>query len=180
MPDTRAPTHNTPPSKSQRKRDARSVRALGARLVALPAYRLKALPVDGELLEAIMTARELRPGSAHKRQIQFIGRLLRHMDTEPIRQALEQGLALKQGQQGRNRARADGLALDRRVEELVSGGDEALHRLCLAQPGLDRQKLRRLVRRAARGRDPGPDAHGSGGDPARQDLARYLSEFDVD
>jgi ribosome-associated protein len=174
MSDTPASTHASPPSKSQRKRDARSAQALGACLVALPGHRLKALPLDGELLEAVMMARTLRPGGAHKRQIQFIGRLLRHMDTEPIRQALEQAPPR------RSREPTDASSIHRLVAGLLSGGDEALHRLCVTQPGLDRQKLRRLVRRAVHARDPEPAPDAAGGDGARQDLVRYLSGFDVD
>ena len=76
------------PSKSQRKRDALEILELGRNMVNLKPPVLKKLPLSEELLQAILEAQPMRQG-ALKRQVQFIGKLLRHEeDLSALRQAL--------------------------------------------------------------------------------------------
>jgi ribosome-associated protein len=77
------------PSRSARKRAAEYMQKLGVRLVALREARLAALELPEELREAIREARRLRGQSALARQYQYIGRLMRELDPEPIEQALD-------------------------------------------------------------------------------------------
>jgi ribosome-associated protein len=70
------------PSKSQRKREMLALQALGERLVALPAARLEALALLDELRDAVLFARSLTARGARKRQLQYIGRLMRGVDPE--------------------------------------------------------------------------------------------------
>lgn len=76
------------PSKSQRKREMHELQALGERLVALPEARLRAMPLPPELLDAVLEARAISARGGRKRQLQYIGRLMREVDAEPIRAAL--------------------------------------------------------------------------------------------
>jgi ribosome-associated protein len=78
----------SPPSRSARKRAAEHLQRLGVRLVGLRAEQLRALGLPEELLEALQEARRLRGQSALARQHQYIGRLMRGVDPEPIERAL--------------------------------------------------------------------------------------------
>jgi ribosome-associated protein len=77
------------PSRSARKRAAEYLQKLGVRLIALREAQLLALALPEELLEAIREARRLRGQSALARQHQYIGRLMRDIDAEPIERLLD-------------------------------------------------------------------------------------------
>ncbi len=77
------------PSRSARKRAAEHAQQLGVRLTALREDQLQSLDLPAELLEALHEARRLRGHSALARHHQYIGRLMRELDPEPIERALE-------------------------------------------------------------------------------------------
>ena len=79
------------PSRSARKRAAEHLQRLGVRLVGLREPQLRALALPEELLEALHEARRLHGQSALARQHQYIGRLMRGLDPEPIERALAAG-----------------------------------------------------------------------------------------
>ena len=76
------------PSKSQKKRDALALQALGERLVELPPHQLAQLVLPQPLRDAVETARAISARGGRKRQLQYIGKLMRETDPEPIRAAL--------------------------------------------------------------------------------------------
>ncbi|MCL2872825.1 MAG: DUF615 domain-containing protein [Betaproteobacteria bacterium] len=76
------------PSKSQRKREMHEVQALGEALVALSVAKLETLDLPERLFDAIVAAQTMTRHEARRRQMQFIGRLMRNVDTEPIRALL--------------------------------------------------------------------------------------------
>ncbi len=76
------------PSRSARKRAAEGLQKLGVRLLRLREVELQALSLPDELREAIHEARRLRARPAIARQHQYIGRLMRDIDPEPIERAL--------------------------------------------------------------------------------------------
>ena len=81
---------DTLPSKSELKRRMLALQELDAQLVELNDKQLAQVPVDDERLEqAIREARQIRSNSARRRHLQFIGKLMRDIDPEPIRRALE-------------------------------------------------------------------------------------------
>lgn len=85
------PDSTRPPSKSQRKREATALQDLGEHLVKLTAAQLKRIPLPDELLAAVTAAQTMSQRGAHKRQLQFIGKLMRRLDdpeTDAIRAAL--------------------------------------------------------------------------------------------
>jgi ribosome-associated protein len=90
-PDTEADTEEFEqrPSRSARKRAAEYMQRLGVRLVALRESQLQPLALGEELLEALREARRLRGQSAIARQHQYIGRLMRDLDPQPIERALD-------------------------------------------------------------------------------------------
>jgi hypothetical protein len=73
------------PSKSQRKREAHALQALGAQLVALPRAHLARIALPDTLREAVVTAQGLRPQGARRRHLQYIGTLMRQLDAAELR-----------------------------------------------------------------------------------------------
>lgn len=153
------------PSKTQLKREMLELQALGESLIGLGDSQLAALPVPQQLLDAIRDARKMKKRGALHRQKQYIGKLMRDIDAEPIRAELAK-------MQARARAAA---ARFHTVEDwrdrLVGEGDTALEQLVAKYPQADRQHLRRLMRDAAteRSNNKPPKA-------ARQ-LFRYINEL---
>jgi len=76
-------------SRTQKKKEDRALQRLGEQLIALPSSQLKALDLPDELLTAIELAHKIKSRSARRRQIQYIGALMRQIDPQPIEAALE-------------------------------------------------------------------------------------------
>ena len=76
------------PSKSELKRQSRELQDLGEALVSLPGSELAAIEMPDDLREAVVAARGISSHGARVRQRLYIGKLLRHTDVAPIRQAL--------------------------------------------------------------------------------------------
>lgn len=77
------------PSKSARKRAMHQLQDLGTALVDLNAQTLTRLPLSDALRTALAEARRISSRGALRRQLQYIGRLMRDEDAEAIRLALE-------------------------------------------------------------------------------------------
>ena len=128
-------------SKTQLKKASHDLQDLGEAVVALPDDRLNGLPIDETLLYAIRQFRKTRSHEGRRRQMQYIGKLMRRTDPEPLREAVA---AMDLGHA------KDSLALhqaERWRAELVAG-DEALTGWTEAHPQSDVQQLRSLVRAA--------------------------------
>ena len=128
-------------SKSEIKRDAEDLKQLGEKLVNLTKANLTKVPLDDSLKDAIELAQRLQK-EARRRQLQYIGKLLRSIDAEPIREALEK-IENKHNQQ---QAMLHKLEILR--DELVAKGDAVLTDLLNEHPSADRQQLRNLIRAA--------------------------------
>ena len=76
------------PSKSALKREYIALQKLGEELITLKESDLDALPLDESLREAILEARQIKAHGALRRQKQYIGKLMRHIDPEPLRNEL--------------------------------------------------------------------------------------------
>lgn len=128
-------------SKSEIKRDAEDLKQLGEKLVNLTKVNLTKVPLDDSLKDAIELAQRLQK-EARRRQLQYIGKLLRSINAEPIREALEK-IENKHNQQ---QAMLHKLEILR--DELIVKGDAALTDLLNEYPSADRQQLRNLIRAA--------------------------------
>jgi ribosome-associated protein len=140
-----------PASKTKRKQEMHELQALGAALVELPEAQIHALALGDQLGGAVLEAKRIRSHEARRRQLQYIGRLMRDVDPAPIRARLE---ALEGSS-------AEATARHRRLEQLrerLLADDQALTELMAAHPGADAQALRTLIRNARReqkeGRSP--------------------------
>ncbi len=130
-------------SKSQHKRDMAALRDLGASLLDLPQVRVDALPLGEKLAGALRDARRITSHEARRRQIQYIGKLMRVVDPAPIRAALAEAA----GQSASARARQR--QLEQWRERLI-GDDAALTEFAGEHPAADMQVLRTLIRNARR------------------------------
>ena len=128
-------------SKSQLKRESHALQDLGKRLAALPPELLARIPLDEPLREAVELARRLQnKRSALKRQYQFVGKLLRARDPDPIIAALaELDQASQRSIQQHHRA-------ENWRDRIVEHGNDAIDALLVETPSADRQKLRQLWR----------------------------------
>ena len=127
-------------SRTQRKREALDLQRIGARLVALEAGELAKLPLPEELADAVHACRRIRAHEGRRRQLQFIGKLMRRIDPEPVLEAL----AALEGDSARSRYEFHQLESWR--EKLIEE-DGALTEYLNAHPQADRQQLRRLIAR---------------------------------
>lgn len=126
-------------SKTRRKQEMHELQALGAALVELPEAQLRALRLEDGLLQAVVHAKRIRSHEARRRQLQYIGRLMRDLDPEPIRA----GLAVIEGRS------AHASALHRRAEawrERLLADDAALTQFATEHADADLQALRALIR----------------------------------
>ena len=80
----------SPPSRSAKKRESLAQQALGEELSRLSPQEVQALDLPPDLAEALALYARLRDHEGRRRQMQYIGRLMREADTEPIRAALDQ------------------------------------------------------------------------------------------
>ena len=76
-------------SRTQKKNEDRALQRLGEQLVALPIGQLETIELPDELLTAIELAHKIKSRSARRRQIQYIGAIMRQIDPQPIKAALE-------------------------------------------------------------------------------------------
>jgi len=126
------------PSKTQRKHEMHALQELGAELVALDPARLATLALPERLVDAIAMARTIHRHEARRRQMQFIGRLMRDVNPEPIREALTAWA------EGPKRDRQRFALLERWRDRLLDEAD-ALEAFVDAYPGASREALAALV-----------------------------------
>ncbi len=88
-----------PISKTQKKKEALSLQALGERLVTLSVEQLKNIELPSDLFNAVILAKKLKKHGARLRQMQYIGTLMRKYDPQPVQEAL---LRMEQGNRGRS------------------------------------------------------------------------------
>ncbi len=153
------------PSKSEKKRRAHAAQDLGEALTALREPDLVALQLPAALLEAVREARRIRSRAAIARQRQYIGKLMRQIDPEPIRQALA-ARSEKDAQETQRFKRTEQWR-----ERLVGEGDAAIEALAVLRPDIDRSHWATLIA-AARAEQPGGAASRQG--PAGRALFRAL------
>jgi len=129
-------------SKSQLKRDLEALKKLGWRLLEFSDDALRQLALPETLLDALRTAQRIKAHGARKRQMQFIGRLMRDIDTTPVRKAIDAA-----DHQQSSQTKEFHLIEDLR-EKLLAEGDGALPGVLSHFPHCDRQHLLKLVRQA--------------------------------
>ncbi|MCA1788750.1 MAG: DUF615 domain-containing protein [Thioalkalivibrio sp.] len=140
-----------PPSKSQRKRESNALQDLGQALVKLPEDRVRQLDLPDALRSAVLEGQRIRSHGALRRQMQFIGKLMRDVDAEPIARQLAEMRGVS------DRSKAEFHALEHCRDRLLAD-DQALTEWLADHPESDVQQLRQLLRNArkeaAQGKPP--------------------------
>lgn len=127
-------------SRSQIKREMKSLQKTGERLVALSHDQIKAIYMPDQLREAVLLAKKAKAHGAKRRQIQFIGSLMRKIDVTPINDALHE---IDRGRSARD---AEFHMIETWRDDLINGKDSPIDEILEKYPGADRQRLRQLVR----------------------------------
>jgi ribosome-associated protein len=130
-------------SKTRLKREMLALQDIGEALVALPEGRLAELDLPERLRDAVMDARRISKFGALRRQLQYIGRLMRDVDSVAIAARLE-------AWNGQSREATAYLHVLERWRERLMDDDRAVEELLAAHPHADVQRLRTLVRNARR------------------------------
>ncbi|MBT8078737.1 MAG: DUF615 domain-containing protein [Gammaproteobacteria bacterium] len=165
--------NKTKPSKSAAKREYLALQKLGERLIGLSPEQLAQLELDGALRDAVRDAAKIRSHGALRRQKQLIGKLMRHVDPQPIQSMLDRmGRQDRQDKALFSRAEAwrDRIATEGRVAleaycSATGGPDAELQALLselestVSEPG--RKRIRRRMFRVIHGRLAGSGADDS-------------------
>ena len=136
-----------PPSKTQLKAEADEKQALGEALLTLRADLMARLDLPVKLLDAIAEAKRITNFEGKRRQMQFIGKLMRPLDPEPIREAINE-------QQGGSAQLTLTLHLAEQWRDKLIDSDDALGRWLTEHPDTDSQQLRALIRQARKDAKP--------------------------
>ncbi|WP_292922876.1 ribosome biogenesis factor YjgA [Nitrosomonas sp.] len=129
------------PSKTQRKKDMHALQEIGEQLVELDPKKLTEFDLPEILVDAIKLARPMQKHGARRRQLQYIGRLMREVDASPIQEKLDSW------QQNSKQQTARLHQLERWRERLLSD-EHALTEFAKQYPQADLQRLRLLIRNA--------------------------------
>src|SRR5438552_18845185 len=121
-------------SKTRRKAEVSALQTLGEALLNVSPARRAELELPERLIEALDAAQRITRRGARRRQLQFIGRLMRDIDAAPIRTRLAQCADAPNAEKARLHA------VERGRERLL-GGDRPLDRLCAARPAAARGRL---------------------------------------
>jgi ribosome-associated protein len=137
------------PSKTQVKRDMAALQELGTALVALGSDRLAGINLSDPLHQAVRDAQRFTKHEALRRQMQYIGRLMRDVDPEPIRAALGKINGVSAAATARLHA------IERLRTKLLEDEAAALAEVVRDHPDADLQHLRQLRRNALREQEQG-------------------------
>lgn len=131
------------PSKSQRKRDMAALQDLGESLLRLTAAELARIELPASLREAIAEAARISAHEARRRQMQYIGRLMRQVDPQPLRAAIEDAT-------GESKQAVALMHRCERLRDALLADDAALEAVLVELPAADVQQLRATIRAARR------------------------------
>jgi ribosome-associated protein len=160
-----APDGYSGPSKSQRKREMTALQGLGAELAALSKERLAKIDMPERLHEALLEVQRISKHEAKRRQMQYIGKIMRDVDAAPLQEALDEI----------NGVSAVANARQHRLERLrtrLMEDEAAFGDLARDHPGADIQHLRQLRRNALKEAEQGKPPR------AFRELFRQLRELD--
>lgn len=155
------------PSKSALKRESHELQALGKQLLEMPDNRLDDIGMPERLREALDAYKKTKSFEGKRRQLQFIGKVMREVDSEPLREAVAQfqmgharnALALHQAERWRT--------------ELLSDDKDVVTRWAQEFPDADLQQLRALVRSARKDAAEVPEKRSG---RAYRELFQYIKQ----
>ena len=131
-------------SRTRLKEEMQDLQRLGESIVKLPLDRINKIEMPEELRDAILLARTLKKHGAMRRQMQYVGTLMRCVNTEPIKYFIDN---IKLGSKDESRAFNK---LEKWRDDLVNGKEGVMDCVLNELPGVDRQHIRQLVRNAVK------------------------------
>ena len=132
------------PSKSAKKREVEALQALGAKLVELSSDQIKKIDMPDELRDALKEAHRLAPRTeGMRRQLQFIGRIMRKVDPAPLQAALDKIAGLSAAENVRMHQRE-------RLRDRLIADEKVIEEILAKYPQADIQYLRQQRRNAIR------------------------------
>ncbi|MBS1158307.1 MAG: hypothetical protein H6R15_726 [Proteobacteria bacterium] len=129
------------PSKTKKKEAMHELQDLGAELVELSVGQLKKIKLPENIYDAVRACQKITAHGARRRQLQYLGKLMRSTEDEPIRA----GLALIRGESSAETARLHRLE---RTRQRLLDDENTLTDIAASWPGADLQHLRQLRRNA--------------------------------
>ena len=162
---TDSDTENAEPafiSKSSRKREMTALQKTGEAMLALPAKQFAKVPISATLREALELAAILKNREGKRRQMQYVGKLMRSEDHEKIAEVLASF------DENSRTFRLKFQRLEKLRDELIDGNNDALTNILEQHPQLERQHLRQLIRQASKEREQNK------GPTASRKLFKYL------
>ena len=127
-------------SRTQKKKEAEELQRLGLKLNKLSAQQLENIEIPKNLKTALIKGKSITSNIAGRRHRQFIGALMRDVDPESIKLALLQA-------ENENLVESEAAKESRVwIDKLLTGGPAKMEALLYEFPGLERQRLRQLVR----------------------------------
>lgn len=168
FPHDSAPDQDDPgyerPSKTRLKQESHDLQHLGEQLAALSDKQLAGLGLEEFLLDAVLMYKRTKSHEGRRRQMQYVGKMMRRIDVEPLREAVA---SLQLGHA------KDSLALheaERQRAELIAS-DDALTAWLAEHPDADVQQLRSLIRAARKDAAAAPEQRSG---RAYRDLFQYI------
>jgi len=131
-------------SRTEKKNEAEDLQKLGGKLVKLSNAVLNDMNLPEELYDAVKFAQTIKSHGAIKRQMQYIGTLMRRIDSAPIQEAIDQI------EQGSHHKAASFKEIETWRDELISGNKTLMEEILKDCPDADRQQLSQLVRNAVK------------------------------
>ena len=129
------------PSKTKQKEAMAELRDLGAELVELSVGQLKRIQLPEDIFAVVRECQKITAHGARRRQIAYLGKLMRSVDDEPIRA----GLAMLRGESSAETARLHRLE---RLRSRFLEDESVLSEIAAIWPGIDLQHMRQLRRNA--------------------------------
>ncbi len=130
-----------PPSKTRIKKQMHELRDLGKELTELGKDQIAQLDIPETLREALREMKNINKFGAQRRQIQYIGKLMREVDPAPI-------IARLDAWKGKSQQHVAYIHQLERWRDRLMESDDALTELLAAHPEADAQRLRTLIRNA--------------------------------
>ncbi|RLV59023.1 ribosome-associated protein [Parashewanella curva] len=152
-------------SRTEFKHESAEIQKFGEQLAALSKKQLQMMELDEFLFDNLVKVKTIKPKTeAYRRQMQYIGKLMRTADLDEVKQKFQK-LHLLTGNETIQVQK-----FERIRDEVLAEGDSKIHELISEHPQLDRQKLRQLVRQAKKELAKNPESK------ANKELFVYLRQ----
>lgn len=152
-------------SRTQIKNEAKELQKIGKQLLELSTDQLEKMDLPEALKNAVKDARQMRQHEAKRRQLQYIGKLMREVDSEPILKSL------RNIQQGDHQKALEFKKIESWRDALKKGDTEIIDEIIDTCPAAQRQRLNQLSRNA------GNSDNNAKAAKASKALFRYLKEI---